>query len=191
MKQFNTIRSLVSAAVLAACGSIHAQGLHSPDLVKYGNRWTITFYNDASPVHDQWATQGLCFRYLGVVGTHQRYIWWSDTYPDWNGMATQEGDEVTMHGDYAKDVGHDGMKWDITTSSPKSMGAGHWWEWRENGGFGNTIGFGNARLERVGSCQITHEEALYLKLPRDENGREMETPMGNVKEEIQPQPDIK
>lgn len=190
MKHPKTLRPLVSAAALAiglASGSAHAQ-VYSPDLVKDGNRWTITFYNDAAPAHDQWATQGICFRYLGTVGTHQRYVWWSDTYPDWNGMATQEGDEITMHGDYAKDVGHDGMKWDIVTSSPKNLGAGHWWEWRENGGFGNTIGFGNARLQRVGACLVKYEEAAYLKLPLDESGREMEAPMGNLKEEIQPQP---
>jgi hypothetical protein len=187
MKFANTIGSLFSAAALA-CGAAHAAVPYSPDLVKSGNRWTITFYNDAAPAHDQWATQGICFRYLGVAGTHQRYVWWSDTYPDWNGMATQEGDEITMHGDYAKDVGHDGMKWDIATSSPKSLGTGHWWEWREDGGYGNTIGFGNARLERVGACRVAYEEAAYLKLPLDESGREMQTPMGNFKEEIQPQP---
>jgi hypothetical protein len=71
------------------------------------------------------------------------------------------------------------------------MGAGHWWEWRENGGFGNTIGFGNARLERVGACHVPFEETAYLKLPLDESGREMETPMGNFKEEIQPPTDTK
>ena len=194
MNAIQNIRSLAGAALLASAFSaaaVHAQGVFKPDLVLDGNRWTITFYNDASPNHDQWATQGICFRYAGIAGTQQRYVWWSDTYPDWNGMATQEGDEITMHGDYAKDVGHDGMKWDVVTSSPKNLGAGHWWEWREDGGFGNTIGFGNARLERVGSCRVRFEETPYLKLPLDETGKEMETPMGNFKEVVLPQPDIK
>ena len=189
MKRTQSIRSVFSASLLAmgiAAGAAHAQGLYKPDLVVDGNRWTITFFNDASPVHDQWATQGLCFRYAGIVGTHQRYYWWSDTYPDWNGMATQEGDEIAMHGDYAQDVGHDGMKWDIVTASRANQGAGHWWEWRENGGFGNTIGFGNARLERVGSCRVRFEDSHLIKLPLDADGREMETPMGNFKE-IQPE----
>lgn len=179
-------KSLLSACLLAAgmgATPIAAQTPYiSPDLVKGGNRWTITFYNDESPNHDQWATQGICFAYAGVAGTHVRYRWWSDTYPDWNGMATQEGDEVTMHGDYAKDVGHDGMKWDVVTSLPKAEGAGHWWEWREDGSFGNTIGWGNAKLARVGACQIPHLEAQYLRLPLDQFGKEMQTPMGNLPE---------
>ncbi|HLP41641.1 MAG TPA: hypothetical protein VK465_09055 [Fibrobacteria bacterium] len=177
-------------AIGLAAGASRAQGKYTPDLVKEGDRWTITFHDDSSPVHSQWATQGLCFRYAGIVGTHQRYVWWSDTYPDWNGMATQEGDEVTMHGDYAEDVGHDGMKWEIVTSSPKQQGAGHWWEWRENGSYGNTIGWGNARLERVGSCRIAFENARYLKVPLDEKGWEMRSPMGNLPE-LTIQPDIK
>lgn len=195
MNHFRNIgRSL--PAMLIAVGSLAgaglAQGLYTPDLVKDGNRWTLTFFDDSSPAHNQWATQGLCFRYAGIVGTHQRYYWWSDTYPDWNGLATQEGDEVTMHGDYAKDVGHDGMKWDIVTMSPRNQGAGHWWEWRENGGFGNTIGWGNARLERVGACRYTYTDALHIKLPTDDDGREMATPMGNIPEVTpQPEPDLK
>jgi hypothetical protein len=107
-------------------------------------------------------------------------------------MATQEGDEITMHGDYAEDVGHDGMKWEIVTASAKNQGSGHWWEWREDGNFGNTIGFGNASLQRVGSCRVPYAEARYLKLPLDVYGREMATPMGNLpQQEVQPQPDLK
>ena len=64
-----------------------------------------------------------------------------------------------MHGDYASDVGHDGMKWSIVTSSTKNIGAGHWFEWREDGSYGRTIGFANAQLTRVGRCRITIDEA--------------------------------
>jgi len=185
-------RALTAAFMALALGTsaAHSQGLFKPDLVQLGNRWTITFFNDAAPGHDQWATQGICFRYAGIVGTHQRYIWWSDTYPDWNGRATQEGDEIVMHGDYAKDVGHDGMKWEITASSPKNEGGGHWWEWREDGGYGSTIGFGNARLQRVGSCRTKFEDSHLIPLPLDADGREMESPMGNIKE-AEMQPEIK
>lgn len=148
---------LKAASVVAGIAlflSMVAQAVppHLPDLVKGGNRWLITFYNDSSTVHTQWATQGLCFFKVADVGTHTRYVWYSDTFPDWNGWATQEGDQIFMHGDYAKDVGHDGMEWEIVTSSYKNEGAGHWKEWRENGSYGNTIGFGNAKFTRVGSC---------------------------------------
>jgi hypothetical protein len=152
----------------------------SPDLVKGGNRWTITGFNDESPNHDELATQGLCFAYAGVAGTHVRYRWWSDTFPDWNGMATQEGDEVTMHGDYAENEGHDAMKWDVVTSIQRTQGAGHWWEWRENRDYGDTIGWANATLVRVGSCRINENETQRLRLPRDQAGKEMENPIGNI-----------
>ena len=185
-----TVRSLVVRSLFAATVGVaalapaaaYAQGpTDKPDLVTGGNRWTITAYNDWSPNHDQWATQGICFRFIGTVGTHNRYLWWSDTFPDWNGIAHQEGDQVFMHGDYANDVGHDGITWEIVTSSVKNIGAGHWHEWRENGAFGNTIGFANALLNRVGYCRLTLDEAKLIPLPYDYfTGRQMESPFGNV-----------
>ena len=169
------------AAVMLPQGVASAQ---QPDLVTAGNRWTITAFNDESPNHDQWATQGICFRSLGFFGTHQRYLWWSDTFPDWNGIASQEGNEVVMHGDYANDIGHDGIMWQVVTSTPRNVGAGHWVEWREDGKLGNTIGFANALLTRVGRCQITLEDAKLLPVPLDITGRQLESPFGNV--ELQP-----
>ena len=139
----------------------HAIAPHYPDLVKEGNRWSVTAYDDSSMTHAQWATQGICFYYAGTHGTQQLYYWVSDTFPDWNGRATQEGDQIFMHGDYAKDVGHDGFEWQITTASPKNEGYGHWKEWREDGRLGLTIGFANTKLTRVGKCKsLTHLEAL-------------------------------
>ena len=64
--------------------------------------------------------------------------------PDWNGIAPQEGNEVVMHGDYAGDVGHDLVMFNVVTSTPKNIDAGHWVEWREDGKSGRTIGFANA-----------------------------------------------
>jgi hypothetical protein len=167
---------LVSAMTLAT-GVASAQ---EPNLISYGNRWTITAFNDESPIHDEWATQGICFRSLGTFGTHQRYEWWSDTFPDWNGIATQEGDQIEMHGDYAGDVGHDGMSWQIASASPRNIGTGHWFEWREDGKFGRTIGFANAVLTRVGRCRLTLEEAKLIPPPVDFTGKEIESPFGNL-----------
>ena len=187
------VRSLFAAVVGAAAMApnaafaqfVVAAPTDNPNLVAGGNRWTITFYNDASPTHDQWATQGICFRFIGTVGTHNRYQWWSDTFPDWNGIASQEGDQVFMHGDYANDVGHDGITWEIVTASYKNIGAGHWHEWRENGAYGNTIGFGNTQLARVGSCRLTLDEAKLIPLPFDaRTNRLMESPMGNPDLEV-------
>jgi hypothetical protein len=178
----------VSALALTFQGSSLADPPHRPDLVKEGNRWTVTGYFDNSPVHTQAATQGICFYPAGVSGTHQLYRWVSDTFPDWNGIATQEGDQVFMHGDYQRpygvtDGGHDSMEWEIVTMSRENEGAGHWREWAEDGGFGMTIGFGNAKFVRVGRCRhSTAEEALKagyeLDLPRDEQGKILYNPAG-------------
>lgn len=190
------VTAFLALASIALAGSAQAVPPYSPDLVSGGNRWTITFYDDSSPAHNQWATQGICFYYAGTVGTHQRYVWVSDTYPDWNGRATQEGDQVFMHGDFQwpygqqRNGGHDGMEWDIVTVSKKNQGAGHWKEWVEDAAYGITIGFGNARFERVGQCQIiTADEAIKIyaeiERPRDEQGRTLENPMGVFPGDIQ------
>ena len=153
---------------------------HRPDLTTGGNRWTITFYDDSSPAHNRWATQGICFYATSAVGTHQRYVWISDTYPDWNGVATQEGDQIDMHGDFQwpylqqKDGGHDGMSWDIVTNDRANQGSGHWHEWVENGSFGNTIGFGNAQLQRVGSCRFATAREAFSAYSSDAAEKEMQ-----------------
>lgn len=187
MNPIKTI-TVLSALSAAAASPALANPPHLPDLVRNGNRWTITFHDDSSAVHQQWATQGLCFYYAGTVGTQQRYIWVSDTYPDWNGLAAQEGDQIFMHGDFqwpwgVRDGGHDGMQWEVTTLKD---GGGHWQEWVENGRLGVTIGFGNAKLLRTGSCtQPGFEDAAraeatnaQLPIPRDSAGKELTNPMG-------------
>jgi len=191
MKQFLTYIALFLPAIVFAIPP------HVPDLIQGGNRWLITFYDDSSVVHNQWATQGICFYYAGVIGTHQRYTWVSDTYPDWNGRASQEGDQIFMHGDFQWpygniDGGHDGMEWELVTRSYVDEGAGHWKEWVEDGLFGITIGFGNTKLVRVGGCVVpanpdfnvidpNANQALemyrHIEVPRGENG-EVVSPVG-------------
>lgn len=165
-----------------------AQG---PDLVKAGNRWTITAYDDSSTIHQQWATQGICFYYAGTRGTHQLYYWVSDTFPDWNGRATQEGDQIVMHGDYARNVGHDGMEWELTTMLKNDEGFGHWHEWREDSRYGRTIGFLNTKLKRVGNCRwrgvLAEAESYSKEIPYklDKSGYEIVSPMGFSKPDLE------
>lgn len=156
---------------------------YSPDLTSDGNRWEITGYFDNAPGHSQAATQGLCFYDVGASGTHQQYVWVSDTFPDWNGTAVQEGDQIFMYGDFREDRGHDSMMWEIVTASPKNAGAGHWHEWLEDGGFGVTIGFGNAALQRVGRCEIDDpQEAIEtyksIDYQTDQQGEKIVLPIG-------------
>src|SRR3569832_1917353 len=79
-------------------------------------------------------------------------------------MYSKKANQVFMLGDYESDVGHDGIKFEIETNSPRNQGGGHWTEWRENGAFGNTIVFANAKLERVGRCTPVPGAADALKL---------------------------
>ena len=149
----------------------------TPNVFDGGNRWTITAFNDASMLHSQMATQGICFSAPVMVGTHLRGYWYSDTFPDWNGVYSQEGDQVFLHGDYAKDVGHDAMQLSLTSSRE---GDGHWVEWRENGGFGKTIVFANAKVVRVDKCRSLTEDELstFSVAPRYlEDGRAAENPL--------------
>lgn len=186
----NTVRLSRGILVIAfIAASAQAKPPYSPDLVTGGNLWKITAFNDASLVHTQWATQGLCFYATGVNGSHQQYVWVSNTFPNWNGRAVQEGDQIFMHGDYAEDVGHDGITWEITTDSAKNIGFGHWHEWREDGRVGRTIGFANARLERAGRCAYDRWEEAYERYYRmeyraNEEGELMVTPYGFTEKDL-------
>jgi hypothetical protein len=175
---FNKVNAIAASAVLAlSFAAVAPAQAPSPDLVNGGNLWSVTAFDDSSPVHLQLATQGICFDFIGVVGTHVRYRWYSTTFPDWNGIASQEGDQVFMHGDYDKDNGHDGFNWAIDTSKG---GSGHWHEWREDGGFGITIGFGNAVFQRAGRCQTGTPGITLPVVPNQfaSDGTLLENPIG-------------
>lgn len=185
--------TLSTALILFPSVCLAQSAKYTPDLIQGGNRWTITDFDDSSVTHRQMATQGLCFYYAGIRGTHQQYYWVSDTYPNWDGRAVQEGDQVFMYGDYANETGHDGMEWQLTTTSKKDEGFGHWHEWRENKKYGRTVMFANAKLQRVGSCaRISYlqaqEEYSKLELKTDELGDYVTSPSGltnRMLEEIQ------
>lgn len=168
-----------------------------PDLVQGGNEWTVTFYDDSSEVHLEHGMllpipippenrQTLCFFRLGDIGTQSRGIWFSTTFHDWNGRWRQEGDQVFMTGDFGGDRGHDSMEWEHIATT--RMGAGHWREWLENGGFGRDIGYGNAKFVRTGrDCNFLVgedidsatlekailEQSLQVPMPVCENGKEL------------------
>lgn len=126
-----------------------------PNAFDNGNRWLITAFDDSSPVHQQWATQGICFLPYGMWGTHIRGVWYSDTFPNWNGRYSQEGDRLLMHGNWANFGGSDAMVIELFAgTSPRDMGAGQWTEWWNFGANGTTVVFGNTRLSRVGKCPL-------------------------------------
>ena len=141
------------------CGAASATP-PQPNVFDGGNKWRITFYNDSTDNHDQWATQNLCFMPYAIVGNSIQGTWYSTTFPDWNGRYYQEGDELKMTGDYANDVGHDHMTLQHTTydvpGQVRGMAFKDWTEWREDGAYGNIIGWGNAMIVRAGKCSFPH-----------------------------------
>lgn len=179
MTSFSKFHHAIAASAFLAltfAATANAQpAVPSPELTRGGNLWSITAYDDASPAHTQLATQGICFEFIGVVGTQNRYRWRSTTFPDWNGIASQEGDQVFMHGDYAQNVGHDGIMWNIDTSK---SGSGHWTEWRETATFGNTIVFANATLQRTGTCPSTGTTVPFIPQPFYSDGTPQYDPLG-------------
>lgn len=188
MKMLTVVKSLVAGFAVVFSTTSLAVPPHLPDLVTDGNRWSITFYKDSSFQHIRMGTQTLCFYKTGIEDTHQRYAWVSDSYPDWNGRATQEGDLVIMHGDFqwpfgTKNGGHDVMEWEIVTQNPRNLGTGHWTEWVENDRLGKTIGFGNAEFRRIGKCKaeslakaLEYGQTIPRKIGTD--GRVETNPMG-------------
>ncbi|TQV88763.1 hypothetical protein [Aliikangiella coralliicola] len=147
--------SLISFSVLAV--PPHTPGLTTGAPVgATWHEWEVRAYNDRSPTHRYMARQTICFRYVGTVGTHDSYEWYSNSYFNWNGRATQEGDQISMHGDFWNEVGHDGMTWQLTTqenaanSKLLEQGAGHWYEWIENAALGWSVGFANTLWTKTG-----------------------------------------
>lgn len=156
------METFIKKTVAVICGSLALASTASaqppmPNVFDGGNMWRITFYNDPSTNHQQWGSQLICFMPYLTVGTSIQGVWYSTTFPDWNGRYYQEGDELKMTGDYAQDVGHDHMTLYHTTydvpGKINAMAFKDWTEWREDRRYGRIIGWGNSKLERLGKCR--------------------------------------
>ena len=172
----NLIGLALFVSIIVFAGQAGAQ-VPKPNVFDGGNRWLITAFDDSSSVHQQWATQGICFLPYAVVGTHIRGVWYSDTFPNWNGRYSQEGDNLLMHGNWANFMGSDGMVIDLFAgTSPKDVGGGQWTEWWNFGAYGTTVVFANTRLSRVGKCPLpvnvaTLSQAELEKFGTDSSSR--------------------
>lgn len=140
----------------------YAQPPYNANLIDGGNKWLLDAYDDTDPDHVFINTVGICFKYAGTKGSHQLYTWYSDTFKGWQGTASQEGDQIFMHGRYANGKGRDAIQVTIIIDTPRSGSVGHWQEWRDDDGYGQVIGFSNARMIRDPGavCAITEKEAL-------------------------------
>jgi hypothetical protein len=184
----------VSALLLAPYASVQAMPPHLPNLVNGGNEWKVTAYVDKAPNHVVLRRFVVCFFNNGASGTHQQYTWASPSYPDWNGRAVQEGDQIFMYGDFVsnltRDVGHSAMEWEIVTNDRYNVGAGHMEQWLEDGKLGSRYSFANILFQRAGQCQYhSIEKALEAgysqELPVDEQGKYLDNPLGVVQKEVE------
>jgi hypothetical protein len=164
-----------AAAALFVPSEASAQ-VPRPNVYDGGNRWLITDFLDSSPNHVQLATQEICFLPYAVVGTSIQGVWFSTSYPDWNGRYYQEGDELKMTGDFWRDTGHDHMTLVHTTvdvaGQIRGMAFKDWTEWVEDGRFGQIVVWANARMVRAGRCgfgpvpfplRVTAEDLVKLE----------------------------
>ena len=147
----------------ATVGVAHATPQHFPavdQVAAPGTLYSITFFDDTSNSHTQWATQNICFVQGPVQGSNTTGLWYSTTYNRWIGLWRQEGDQIFMIGDFWKGVGKDAMQVELVTT--KDEGFGHWNEWVEDGAYGNWIAKGNTRIAKIGTClpQGLTEKAL-------------------------------
>lgn len=155
-----SVMNLILAGLLVSASSAaYATPPYQPDFVKAGNKWSFKAYDDASLDHTQLvAAQDICFEYAGTSGNHQLYTWYSETFPGWSGRAVQEGDQIFIHGDFAKGTGHSSIQMQTLVSPTIYGSAGTWQEWRHDGSNGNTVYFAKTRALRQGVCTLSARE---------------------------------
>lgn len=155
MKKYFTKKLLVASILAAASLSAYAVPPHSPYVAQGSTSmlWSITFYDDTSNVHSQWATQNICFIPTGVQGSNAVGIWYSTTYQRWLGRWRQEGDQIFMIGNFWTDRGNDAMQWEITVANKE--GFGNWEEWVDDSAFGGWLAKGNTKFVNLGKCPWT------------------------------------
>jgi hypothetical protein len=161
---------LVAAAMFTGITSASAVVPHYPDLVSKGNLWRFTNYNDASFDHNTIFSEPICFEYDSVIGSHLRYRWYVQNFPQINGIASQEGDQITMTGEYpffntGKYAYQKSYQFELATQEAKSMGTGHSQILFRSGDrqFGL---FMNLLARRAGKCEGFNPELTPDKLDR-------------------------
>lgn len=182
------LTQLVLPLALTLSATAMASPTYEPNVVKGGNLWTITAHDDDSVSHTQFATQRICFMPFSTPATGRTQLrgrWYSTSYPNWHGHYRQEGDSVKMVGNFWAGKGNDAMSFDIVTSllhtglgdKHRTIGAGHWAEWGDDGRFGPVYGFGNALFQRIGACKsIKDFQELNIKPRLLKNGEEARFP---------------
>jgi hypothetical protein len=158
----NKLKALALASSVMALGA--AQGAHAdqkPSIYydaagNTANYWMVTFYDDTSASHTQWATQGLCFSPAVARGTGWEGRVVSLTFPNWSGVYyTDGGDVYELKMNYAPvgDKGFAGNDFISFSLHSDNSGAGErgWDEWRDGLPSSWNV-WGNAEVTRAGRC---------------------------------------
>lgn len=165
-KKLKLIKPLALAICALVLGNASiAQAQQKPNIYydaagKMANYWMVTFYDDTSAAHNQWATQGLCFSPAVPRGTGWEGRVVSLTFPNWSGVYyTDGGDVYELKMNYApvRSGGFDGNDFISFSLHTANRGAGErgWDEWRDGLPASWNV-WGNTEINRVGRCSQFH-----------------------------------
>jgi hypothetical protein len=149
------MKPTLCAVALATIGIGAAQAMppHLPAFDPaggFGTLYSITFYDDTSTTHTQWATQQICVVQGPPQGSNATGLWYSTSYYRWIGRWRQEGDQIFMTGDFWSGPGNDAIQLELVTTRDEAYG--HWDEWIEDGSYGGWLGKGNTKVAKLGAC---------------------------------------
>lgn len=177
----STSKTLVLIFVFLMFGAAHNALADQKPSIYYdaagnvANYWTVTFFDDTSPAHNQWATQGLCFSPAVPRGTGWEGRVVSLTFPNWSGVYyTDTGDIYELKMNYAPVTsqhfaGNDFISFSLHTAN-RGAGERGWDEWRDGLPSSWNV-WGNTEVNRVGRCRqfsnikdIPQIEEIILKV---------------------------
>ena len=158
-----------------------------PNVFDGGNKWRISYYDDAVDNHNGGNKQDICFLPYAVVDNSIQGHWYSMTFSDFNGSYYQEGDEVKMTGDFGDDRGHTHMTLQHTTKDVPGKVRGiafkDWTVWYEDGRYG-VAWWGNAMMQRVGKCKFITGDVPGVPARLLRNGSEALSPAQDGQESL-------
>lgn len=150
--------ALLTLSAASVCMADQKPSVYFDKAGNRGNYWHVTFYDDTSPGHNQWATQGLCFSPAVPRGTGWEGRVVSLTFPNWSGVYyTDGGDVYELKMNYAPVssqhfAGNDFISFSLHTPN-RGAGERGWDEWRDGLPASWNV-WGNTEVNRVGVCSL-------------------------------------
>ncbi len=149
-KQLHRVVVAALALALCAAGTAFAQAPNNPV-----GLWNFQAYNDAAAGMNALGNQNICFLANGT--------WFGTTFPNWNGLwfqkgnnAAGNGDRVRLVGNWAAGAGNDSAEIHFMNLN---LMTGGWHEWTDGFGFVLWIQIVGTRLGNV--CPAPAELELF------------------------------